>query len=62
VRRVVSRWNVFIEPSLAPASGGFAVVVSGALAMPRHCGSDFPLAIGNRRRPRSPAGWTTHRS
>jgi hypothetical protein len=33
VRRVDSRWNVFIEPSLAPVPVRLAVVVSGTLAM-----------------------------
>jgi hypothetical protein len=50
VRRLVSRWNVFIEPSLAPSCGRLAVVVSGALAMPRHCGSDSPVAAGKPSR------------
>src|SRR6188472_1477805 len=50
VRRLVSRWNVFIEPSAAPVAGRPAVVVSGALAMPRHCGSDLSPDAGEATR------------
>src|SRR4029079_2296196 len=61
VRSVVSRWNVFIEPSFPPADP-LAVVVSGAVAMlTGHGGSDSTRCgsatdYAGPRRARSSAG------